>query len=217
MLVNHKGKLSANEQQTVESVRRRRRRDVLLSDDDVDNKNVIREANANEKIGMRNNNQDEAASNDDINDFGYNNDVHEGERDTGYRDRHAEAIAKIMAKSARRADIIAKINATSGESIYHKAAMQGNLNFLRETVNAGDAWVLKIGDVNGWTPLHEAVRAGHVDVVDYLVQMVEMDIEQETYDGSKPLSLALRYHGMRHPVTKMLQTFVQCGGTDLFS
>lgn len=238
------------DQQTV-AVRRRRRRD--------------REANA----------QDEAASNDDINHFVDNNDVDEelavdtkadkmegdedqttAEHDTGYRDRHAEAIAKIMAKRthenytqetwdaedkeaweqllghkwtsrplrggelisvAQRAVITAKINATSGESIYHRAAMQGNLNLLRKTVDAGHSWVLKIGDVNGWTPLHEAVRAGRVDVVDFLVQMAEMDIEQETRDGSTPLSLALRYHGMRHPVTKMLQTFVQCGGTDLFS
>jgi len=107
-----------------------------------------------------------------------------------------------------RAQIIADIRSTSGESYYHRAADQGDLDALREAVDTGLSDVLHVADSNGWTPLHEAVRAGHVDIVEYLVQEVGLDINEETNGGDSTISLALEHHGANHPVTVMVQTLL---------
>ena len=51
-------------------------------------------------------------------------------------------------------------------------------------------------DENGWTPLHEAVRAGHVDVVYLLLQYGANVNEQTAFgQGHSPLRLAEKHHG----------------------
>jgi len=91
---------------------------------------------------------------------------------------------------------------------YHTAAGMGDLSTIRRAVSAGFSEILHVADSNGWTPLHEAVRTGHDDVVEYLVQEVGLDINQETNGGDSTLSLALDHHGARHPVTTMVQTLL---------
>jgi ankyrin repeat protein len=52
---------------------------------------------------------------------------------------------------------------TTGSTPIHVAAQQGNLKVIKKQVakmkNAVDS-----KDKNGWTPLHEAARAGHEEV-----------------------------------------------------
>ena len=68
--------------------------------------------------------------------------------------------------------------------------------------------MLHVADSNGWTPLHKAVRAGHVDIVEYLVQEVGLDINEETNEDDSAISLALEHHGANHPVTVMVTTLL---------
>ncbi len=51
----------------------------------------------------------------------------------------------------------------------HTAAATGDLQVLI-AIEAKDPALLKAKDHNGWTPLHEAVRGGHLDCVKFLIQ-----------------------------------------------
>lgn len=51
----------------------------------------------------------------------------------------------------------------------HHAAADGNLNALQQLA-AIDRAKLFSKDHNGWTPLHEAARGGHVHVIQYLIE-----------------------------------------------
>ena len=85
------------------------------------------------------------------------------------------------------------------------------MDVLQRAVASGFSDVLNAPDTNGWTPLHEAVRAGQTDIVYYLVEEAGLDVNQFTHQGSgwTILSLALENHGSDHPLTRMLQTLVQ--------
>ena len=62
-------------------------------------------------------------------------------------------------------------------------------------------------DQNGWMPLHEGVRAGHVDVVELLVKKGSNVNERTNHGiGGTALWLALEEHGEDHPMTQFLQT-----------
>lgn len=56
------------------------------------------------------------------------------------------------------------------------------------------------------TPLHEAARGGHVEVVEWLVQF-GLDIDQRTHEGTGGSTLwwAKRVHKRDHPVVKYLE------------
>jgi hypothetical protein len=75
-------------------------------------------------------------------------------------------------------------SATTGsqQTIAHLAAQSGNVEQLKWEVRT-DKDVLKAKDENGWTPLHEGARAGHVEVVKYLIES-GADANEKTGDGS---------------------------------
>ena len=60
-------------------------------------------------------------------------------------------------------------------------------------------------DENGWSPLHEAVRAGSVDVVRYLYER-EVDINLKTGHGrgESALDLARQHHGEDSEIFRFL-------------
>jgi prolyl 4-hydroxylase len=63
-------------------------------------------------------------------------------------------------------------------------------------------------DENGWTPMHEGVRSGKVEVVEYLLNR-GAEINERTHggDGATPLWIAHNLHGKHHPVSLFLESF----------
>lgn len=60
-------------------------------------------------------------------------------------------------------------------------------------------------DVNGWQPIHEAARGGHLDIVEMLIQH-GADVNERVNFGSGQtvLKLALDSHGRDHPLIDYL-------------
>jgi ankyrin repeat protein len=84
-----------------------------------------------------------------------------------------------------------------------EAARKGDVQHIKRAAKANPN-SLHQPDANGWHPLHEAVRAGFVQVAQVLV-LYGADINHKTYTGVSPLDIALEYLGADHAMTKWLQ------------
>lgn len=87
----------------------------------------------------------------------------------------------------------------------HIAAMSGDLKALVAIATKDDT-LLNIADRNGWTPLHEAARWGHLEAVKFLISKgLEMDKRTNWGSGASPLWWARNNNGDEHPVVHYLQ------------
>jgi prolyl 4-hydroxylase len=86
----------------------------------------------------------------------------------------------------------------------HLTADRGDIERL-EKLAAENERILHLKDKNGWQPIHEAARAGHRDVVEFLVGK-GVDINARAHDGTgdSPLDLAVDELGSDHPVSQYL-------------
>ena len=88
---------------------------------------------------------------------------------------------------------------------FHDAAARGDMQlldmFLSDSLN--DKVLMDSVDENGWTALHEAVRAGDLEVVTKLVDD-GADLGAETAGGLTPLMLARDILYTAHPVIQYL-------------
>ncbi|KAL3905341.1 MAG: hypothetical protein SGARI_004508 [Bacillariaceae sp.] len=93
----------------------------------------------------------------------------------------------------------------------HIAAKSGSLQQLQQIASQSTTiHLLAAPDRNGWQPLHEAVRGGHLECVEFLVGQNEVvDIFARTNSGETPLALAQRCHAPQHPVTRRLMGLVR--------
>jgi len=82
-------------------------------------------------------------------------------------------------------------------------AQAGELSKLR-ILAAKDPRLMWNADENGWTPLHEAVRGSHIEIVEFLIDH-GAGVNDVTGDGSSPLRIAINYLGSNHAITKMLR------------
>mmetsp|Transcript_27262 Transcript_27262/g.38342 ORF Transcript_27262/g.38342 Transcript_27262/m.38342 type:complete len:521 (-) Transcript_27262:21-1583(-) len=85
----------------------------------------------------------------------------------------------------------------------HAAAQSGNVIALRQIARSSP-YLLYEQDENGWTPLHEACRSGHREIVQFIYMFQKDEIHVVTNGQQTPLDLALEYHGPQHSVTKYL-------------
>lgn len=95
--------------------------------------------------------------------------------------------------------------ATGSTLSVHKAAQTGDLEQIKKHVEKSKD-VVNAKDPNGWTPLHEASRGGHVEVVKYLIEN-GADFDSRTFNGTgeTPLWWAKKTHGADHPVVSFLE------------
>ena len=99
---------------------------------------------------------------------------------------------------------------------FHYAAAVGNYEVIQSAIRSGSFFTqLNRADVNGWTPLHEAVRGGYENVATLLIDEGRLNMNFITNQGYgySPLSLAIRHHGEDHPLTRILR---QRGGQEFW-
>ncbi|GAX21453.1 hypothetical protein FisN_10Hu032 [Fistulifera solaris] len=88
----------------------------------------------------------------------------------------------------------------------HFAAATGDFERLQQIVKK-DKRMLNTQDANGWRALHEAIRFGDKDIVEFLVKNgAEKNARTGNVgQGSSPLNLALQFHDEKHPVVLYLR------------
>jgi len=94
-----------------------------------------------------------------------------------------------------------------GATDAHIAAKLGRLERLRALAASAEGRAsLSAKDQNDWQPLHEAVRGGYLEVVDFLLTFESVDKNARTSGGNgpSPLWIAESTHGLDHPVTRRL-------------
>jgi prolyl 4-hydroxylase len=87
----------------------------------------------------------------------------------------------------------------------HRAAAIGDTESIQK-IAVNDKKALHAKDGNGWQPIHEAARAGHVHVIKLLLEH-DVDINARTHGGKggSPLNVAINTLSKSHPVSKFLE------------
>lgn len=95
---------------------------------------------------------------------------------------------------------------TTGSTFAHTAARKGMLEDVEAEIKKQKD-IVNAKDANGWTPLHEGVRGGHLEVVKLLVQN-GADVNAKTSNGGGGTALwwAKREHEEDHPVVQFLES-----------
>jgi ankyrin repeat protein len=86
-----------------------------------------------------------------------------------------------------------------------KFARVGNLEGLKE-MSRYMPDVIHKADANGWTVLHESCRAGHLDIVQFLIVEKSIDVDLLTKTGVSPLNIVMEFQGPKHAVTLWLES-----------
>jgi len=93
---------------------------------------------------------------------------------------------------------------TTGSTPAHTAAQQGRVATLEDEIKKKKE-VVNARDKNGWTPLHEGARGGHLDVVKLLIDN-GADMDAKTHgSGGTPLWWAKQNLEEDHPVIEFLE------------
>jgi len=86
-----------------------------------------------------------------------------------------------------------------------EAAAKNDLDMLQQLASE-DRRSLIAKDRNGWQPIHEAARGGHLDTIEFLLEN-GADLNARTHKGSgvSPLKIARDAHGDDHVVVQFLR------------
>jgi len=93
----------------------------------------------------------------------------------------------------------------TGSNSIHTAAATGQLDFIRK-IAEDDKEILHKKDKNGWMPIHEAARGGHVHVANFLLKQGS-DINARTNGdtGGSVLWWAKKNHDDNHEIVIFLE------------
>lgn len=95
----------------------------------------------------------------------------------------------------------------TGSTPAHRAAMSGDVTTLRNIASSSKKGSLYSRDVNGWQPIHEGARGGHLSIVELLVKSgANVNTRANNGKGPTPLYLARTTHGEEHSVVTYLKS-----------
>ena len=95
------------------------------------------------------------------------------------------------------------VDETEGSTELHLFAAEGNIPSARRVLQL-HRHLLNAKDVNGWQPIHEAIQAGNLDMIKFLVEM-DADLNSKTRLGGTALWWSRRSLGENSPITSYLQ------------
>jgi len=93
---------------------------------------------------------------------------------------------------------------TTGSTLAHTAAKDGRVIVLQDEIKKKKA-IVNAKDENGWTPLHEGARGGHLEVVKLLVENGADYNAKTAGQGGTALWWAKQIHDADHPVVQFLE------------
>ena len=100
-------------------------------------------------------------------------------------------------------DDVEKTDVIGGVTAAHRAAATGNLEELEQIYHNNDIDAMNAEDSNGWSPIHEAARSGHLEALKFLVE-AGADIGATTNSGATALWWAKRSLPQGHSVITFL-------------
>ena len=86
----------------------------------------------------------------------------------------------------------------------HLLAAAGDLQGVQELLEREPYWIMA-RDEHGWTPLHEAARGAHIEVLDFLLSK-GAELNAQTFTGATPLYEAEKYNGKDSRVVHYLNS-----------
>lgn len=143
---------------------------------------------------------------------GHEIDNHISNEETGlpiYMIPGSPEVANFIARNpdSPAARLAKQNSSTTGSTLAHTYAAAGELDKLAAIIEKKNDLVWA-ADANGWTPLHEGVRSGNVEVVRYLLSK-GADVNHRTgsaNDGYSVLAVAHQAHGPEHPMSKFIES-----------
>ncbi|CAB9496503.1 Ankyrin Repeat [Seminavis robusta] len=102
---------------------------------------------------------------------------------------------------------------TAGATEAHRIATKEDYGLLNKILDA-DPSLANAKDVNGWTPLHEAVIKSSEAIVELLIES-GADVNAVTNGGDTALSLATAYKGQDHSLVSFLRSLGGKMGSEL--
>jgi serine/threonine-protein phosphatase 6 regulatory ankyrin repeat subunit B len=143
-----------------------------------------------------------------------------------------QVVMHPSARAQQQEVNVAQSTETKSQKANQAAAVNAGQEVITETVSSSDAdecspeqiqWLVYSGDLHGlqrclslhpelisradhfgWTPIHEAARAGHSNVVDYLMK-VGANLDAKTVKNHTALDLAISLYGNEHEIVRKLR------------
>jgi hypothetical protein len=136
----------------------------------------------------------------------YDDCIDEGEN-TGVKADSGEAVCldgECAASEGPGSDVSDEESEDFAEIDLHNAALHGDLNALRRYLDRRPELATHT-DENGWQLIHEASDGGHVAIVDFLLQLPNVDVNARTGSNGGNALWRLRNLSEDHPVVKSLK------------
>lgn len=126
-----------------------------------------------------------------------------GKRVGGHEGQNHDA--EELAHGDHYSDAEEGVLGTPGQTELHRAAQRGDYGMTESILNS-DKKMINTKDANGWTPFHEAVHAGHVDIAKLLVSH-GANINVKSNNGGTPLWWARgTFDEEDHPMIAFLES-----------
>eukprot|EP00934_Nitzschia_sp_Nitz4_P007296 Nitzschia sp. Nitz4//scaffold382_size14485//7461//8336//NITZ4_008936-RA/size14485-processed-gene-0.27-mRNA-1//-1//CDS//3329549917//7286//frame0 len=132
-----------------------------------------------------------------------------------YNGKDSTVVHYLVSLGALRSEAKAKLRgaaavATTKEEILkqrvpHTLAGKGFMDELNQLADVRGDWVLDVADENGWTPLMEGCRHGHVHVARFLVDR-GVDVNALSSEGGSSLYYAQMFNGQDAEIVHYLSS-----------
>jgi ankyrin repeat protein len=125
--------------------------------------------------------------------------------------------ASQLATNECFAAIVALLEDTITQSDVQCACRDGNLTTVKNLMEKGNTPVASILDKRGWTALHIASFHGHCDIVKYLMEQKQAQLEVTTDDGNQCTALHLAASNGSPEALVVIWYLVELQGANMYA